>query len=407
MLRYLFLLFFLFPSVGFSKIETKTLEVNGTASDESSAINNALVEAISQINGAKIAAEVKTSLSQVSTKEGADVKKTFDKNVSKITNGLVKSYQILSSEKDENLFKVKLSVQVSKFKKSVQTKRLRLAVVPFRAANTVKITDATKKFEGAITAQLENYLTQTRRFALVDRSFVKEQTKELNFIAGGAKNSMSNEEIAKLGNRIGTDYLIVGRIENANMYVTEKKSKVSDTVKKTLTSNARITLRIIDVATTQIKFSDTYEKSLNASIEKVADNLALNIGDAILGTIYPIRMINASSSQVTLGQGGKTMANGDLFKVYQLGKKMKDPYTGESLGREEIEVAVIKIKTIKPKTAEADILESIIELSDAIKDKDTFIVRPFKKVTAIKAASQPVKKPKTIKKLKEESEDEW
>ena len=407
MLRYLFLLFFLFPSVVFSKIETKTLEVNGTASDESSAINNALVEAISQINGAKIAAEVKTSLSQVSTKEGADVKKTFDKNVSKITNGLVKSYRILSSEEDENLFKVKLSVQVSKFKKSVQTKRLRLAVVPFRAANTVKITDATKKFEGAITAQLENYLTQTRRFALVDRSFVKEQTKELNFIAGGAKNSMSNEEIAKLGNRIGTDYLIVGRIENANMYVTEKKSKVSDTVKKTLTSNARITLRIIDVATTQIKFSDTYEKSLNASIEKVADNLALNIGDAILGTIYPIRMINASSSQVTLGQGGKTMANGDLFKVYQLGKKMKDPYTGESLGREEIEVAVIKIKTIKPKTAEADILESIIELSDAIKDKDTFIVRPFKKVTAIKAASQPVKKPKTIKKLKEESEDEW
>ena len=407
MLRYLFLLFFLFPSVVFSKIETKTLEVNGTASDESSAINNALVEAISQINGAKIAAEVKTSLSHVITKEGADVKKTFDKNVSKITNGLVKSYRILSSEKDENLFKVKLSVQVSKFKKSVQTKRLRLAVVPFRAANTVKITDATKKFEGAITAQLENYLTQTRRFALVDRSFVKEQTKELNFIAGGAKNSMSNEEIAKLGNRIGTDYLIVGRIENANMYVTEKKSKVSDTVKKTLTSNARITLRIIDVATTQIKFSDTYEKSFNASIEKVADNLALNIGDAILGTIYPIRMINASSSQVTLGQGGKTMANGDLFKVYQLGKKMKDPYTGESLGREEIEVAVIKIKTIKPKTAEADILESIIELSDAIKDKDTFIVRPFKKAKTIKAASQPVKKPKTIKKLKEESEDEW
>ena len=191
------------------------------------------------------------------------------------------------------------------------------------------------------------------------------------------------------------------------MYVTEKKSKVSDTVKKTLTSNARITLRIIDVATTQIKFADTYEKTLNTSIEKVADNLALKIGDVILGSIYPIRIINASSSQVTLGQGGKTMANGDLFKVYELGKKMKDAYTGESLGREEIEVAVVKIKTIKPKTAEAEILESIVELSNAIKDKDTFIVRPFKKAKAVKAASKPVKKPKTIKKLKEESEDEW
>lgn len=403
----LIIFFLLYPSLVFSKIETKTVEVNGVASDESSAINNALIEAISQINGAKIAAEVKTSLSQVSTEEGADVKKTFDKNVSKITNGLVKSYQILSSDNDGNLFKVKLAVQVSKFKKSIQTKRLRLAVVPFKASNTLKITDVAKKFEGALTSQLENYLTQTRRFALVDRSFINEQTKELNFIAGGAKTSMSNEEIVKLGNRIGTDYIIVGRIEKANMYIKEKKSKVSDTIKKTLTSNARITLRIIDVATTQIKFADTYEKTLNTSIVKVADNLALTIGDVILGSIYPIRIINASSSQVTLGQGGKTMANGDLFKVYQLGKKMKDAYTGESLGREEIEVAVIKVKTIKPKTAEAEIIESIIELSDAIKDKDTFIVRPFKKAKAIKAASKPTKKPETIKNLKKESEDEW
>ena len=50
---------------------------------------------------------------------------------------------------------------------------------------------------------------------------------------------------------------------------------------------------------------------------------------------------------------------------------MKDVYTGESLGREEIEVATIKIKTIKPKTSEAEILESIIQLSAAIKDKDS------------------------------------
>ena len=377
------------------------------ASSESEAINNALVEAISQINGAKIGAEVKTSLSQVSTKEGADVKKTFDKNVSKITNGLVKSYRVLSSRKEENLFKVKLSVQVSKFKKSVQTKRLRLAVVPFTAANTVKITDSTKKFEGAITAQLENYLTQTRRFALLDRSFIKEQSKELNFIAGGAGTSMSNDEIAKLGNRIGTDYIIVGRIEKANSFITEKKSKVSDTVIKKLNSNARVTLRIIDVATTQIKFSDTYEKSMNSSIEKVADNLALKIGDVIIESIYPIRIINASSTQVTLGQGGKTMSSGDLFKVYQLGKKMKDAYTGESLGREEIEVATIQIKTIKPKTSEAQILESIVELSTALKDKDAFIVRPFKKAKAIKASSKPLKKPETIKNLKKESDDEW
>ena len=151
---------------------------------------------------------------------------------------------------------------------------------------------------------------------------------------------------------------------------------------------------------------------MSSSIEKVAADLASSIGDEIINAIYPIRIVNASLTQVTLGQGGKTMATGDLFKVYQLGKRIKDVYTGESLGREEIEVATIQIKTIKPKTSEAQILESIIELSDAIKDKDAFIVRPFKKAKAIKAKaikakSQSVEKTQLIKKLKKESEEEW
>ena len=270
------------------------------------------------------------------------------------------------------------------------------------------IGDATvNKFAVSINTNIENYLTQTRKFALVDRSFVKEQTKELDLIKQEAGSSMQKDEIVKLGNKIATDHLIVGTIENAQSFISEKKSKVSNTVKKSLNSSARVSIRIIDVATSQIKIAETFQKSINGSIEKVADILSSQIGDQILGTIYPVRIINASTTQVTLGQGGNTMSQGDLFKVYQLGKNMKDVYTGESLGREEIEVATIKIKTIKPKTSEAEILESIIQLSAAIKDKDAFIVRPFKKITAIKASSKKVSKPKTIKNIKEELEDEW
>ena len=171
---------------------------------------------------------------------------------------------------DGNNHLVKLSVNFSKFKKSVQTDRLRLeAVVPFRM-HSVKVNQTVSKFEGAITAQLENYLTQTGRFALIDRSFLAEQTKELNLISAGSTTSMSVDEIVKLGNRLGTDYLVVGRIEKANSVISEKKSKVSDTVKKYLTSTAEITIRLIDVATTQIKFADTYEKTTGTSIEKLA-----------------------------------------------------------------------------------------------------------------------------------------
>ena len=138
---------------------------------------------------------------------------------------MIKNWKILSESLEGNNHLVKLSVNISKFKKSVQTDRLRLAVVPFRAADSVKVNQTVSKFEGAITAQLENYLTQTRRFALIDRSFLDEQTKELNLIAAGSTTSMSVDEIVKLGNRLGTDYLIVGRIEKANSVVSEKKVK--------------------------------------------------------------------------------------------------------------------------------------------------------------------------------------
>ena len=402
----IFFIVLLIPICVFSKVEVVNVEVEGLGTSKKAAIDSALVEAVSQVNGAEIASKTKRQLTEVVNDEDVQSSEAFNQEVSTITNGLIKNWKILSESLEGNNHLVKLSVNISKFKKSVQTDRLRLAVVPFRAADSVKVNQTVSKFEGAITAQLENYLTQTRRFALIDRSFLAEQTKELNLIAAGSTTSMSVDEIVKLGNRLGTDYLIVGRIEKANSAVSEKKSKVSDTVKKYLTSTARITIRLIDVATTQIKFADTYEKTSGTSIEKLADKLAIEIGQIVLSSVYPIRIVNASSSQVVLGQGGKTVKSGDFFKVYQLGKKLIDPYTKESLGREEIEVAVIQINNVKSKTSDAKILESILDLSEAVNNQDNFIVRPFK-APQTQAEKQKVKKPKTVKKLKEEVEEEW
>ena len=402
----IFLIVILLPFFLVAKVEIVNVEVEGLGTSKKAAIDSALVEAVSQVNGAEIASKTKRQLTEVVNDEDVKSSEAFNQEVSTITNGLIKNWKILYESLEGNNHLVKLSVNISKFKKSVQSDRLRLAVVPFRAADSVKVNQTVSKFEGAITAQLENYLTQTRRFAIIDRSFLDEQTKELDLIASGSRTSMSVDEIVKLGNRLGTDYLVVGRIEKANSVISEKKSKVSDTVKKYLTSTARITLRLIDVATTQIKFADTYEKKAGVSIEKLADKLAIEIGKIVLGSVYPIRIVNASSSQVVLGQGGKTLKSGDFFKVYQLGKKLIDPYTKESLGREEIEVAVIQINNVKSKTSDAKILESILDLSEAVNNQDDFIVRPFK-VSQKKNEIQKVKKPKTVNKLKEEVEEEW
>ncbi len=394
------------PFFLFAKIEIISVETEGIGISKKSAIDSALVDAVSQVNGAEIASDTRRQLLEVATDENLKSNETLNQEVISKTSGIIKSWKILSESIEGENHLVKLSVKISKLKKSTQSDRTRFAVVPFRATDSLKISSTVSKFEETITSQLENFLTQTRRFALIDRSFLTEQTKELNLIASGTSASMSQEEIFRLGNRLGTDYLIVGRIEKANSILSKKKSKVSDTIKKNLVSSAKVTIRIIDVATSQIKFADTYEKNINSSIERLAEELAFEIGEIVLTSIYPIRILNASSSQVVLGQGGKTLNKGDVFKVYQLGKELIDPYTKESLGREEIEVAVIQINNVKPKTSDAKILESLIDLSQSIANDDSFIIRPFKKANYT-TSKKKKEKPNKLKKLKKEVEEEW
>ena len=96
----------------------------------------------------------------------------------------------------------------------------------------------------------------------------------------------------------GVDYLIIGIINKASINITKKESKVSDKVKTIVNSYASVNIRIIDVVTTQIKFADTFEASANISIEKLASKMVKNqIGNIIVESIYPIRIISASSTQ--------------------------------------------------------------------------------------------------------------
>ena len=65
-----------------------------------------------------------------------------------------------------------------------------------------------------------------------------------------------------------------------------------------------------------------------------------------------------------------------------------------------------KGRPFMPFDERAKILESILDLSEAVNNQDDFIVRPFK-APQKKSEKQKVKKPKTVKKLKEEVEEEW
>ena len=88
----LIILSFLFIVGLHAKIETITVNTSGTGSTEALAIEAALVQAVSQVNGAEIAANTKTSISEISSStKGTELNEEYQNQVSTKTKGLIKS----------------------------------------------------------------------------------------------------------------------------------------------------------------------------------------------------------------------------------------------------------------------------------------------------------------------------
>ena len=92
----IFFIALLIPIFTFAKIEIVNVEVEGLGSSKKAAIDSALVEAVSQVNGAEIASKTKRQLTEVVNDEDVKSSEAFNQEVSTITNGLIKNWKILS-----------------------------------------------------------------------------------------------------------------------------------------------------------------------------------------------------------------------------------------------------------------------------------------------------------------------
>ena len=396
-----------------AKVEIVTVNTQGRGLTVNDAVEDALINAVGQINGLSIAASTATAIAETSVDEKSNGKDVSDytsasayaRSVEKNTKGIVKGWKKISEKSDGKLFLIELEVSIAKLSESEQTKRLRMAVLPLRINKGIKNQQQAIAFENTYGVNVTNYLTQTRRFAMLDRDFLYEQNLEQSFIKS---DSVKTEELAKVGNRLGTDYLIVGVVDKVQSDVAVRKSKVSDKEVKSYSAKAEINLRIIDVATTQIKFSKNISLSSSGDLDSLAKKLAQNTGQFIVEAIYPMRIISVNDDKLTINQGGDTVKKGEKYNIYKLGKVLKDPYTSEKLGYEEDNVGTLIIDEIKPKISIGTLLEDRenIKVGTGL---HKYIVRlvekPAEKKENIK--EQKIKIDKSINKIKEESEGDW
>lgn len=417
-IRLIKIIFLLIPfSYSFStlKAEVKyiTLNVSASGNTEEIAINNALIESLSQVNGSKIEGSVTIkefeNVKQSNSSQDYFYSENYSKDISKFTKGIIENYQIIDSDNGNfGEWNVEVSVTIAKYALSNQTKRKRIAVLPFRITDTRSLEVQNKKIDkrrvlGLLNQSLVTYFTQTRKFFVADRDFVDELYIERDFLKN---EDVPLAEISKLGNDLGVDLILVGVIEDFN---TKSIKKKFESLNKTFVSTkgiVEISYRVIDVATRQIKYANLYlsdsgTDNINADTQMILDAVS-EIGNDILFAIYPLRVEKIEGEIIYLGQGGTQINVGDKFGVFRLGDEINDSYTGESLGQieERIGTAIITSRTSKISSAKLELNDDIY-----IDSKTELILRNIEEKIEYKTlVSDKIKKKKEEK---DEDEDIW
>ena len=408
---------FLNINSSFAKLTTIEVTTEGTGTTKQLAILDGLKNAITQVNGAVLGATTAVSISEVSSSQDQnssyESSQAFQQNIKSATKGVVQGFDVLSVTQNPdlgNLFVIEMNVRVAKYKKSKQLKRLRMAVSNFYISKDLSKSKTANKFAFDVQDKLIDLLTQTRKFAMLDRQFLKDQQKELNFINSP---DVPTEEMARLGNKAGTDYIITGVLKDLKKVTNTKKMQSTGKVFKNTKYTAELNYRIIDIATSQVKFSDTTSISISSgSVKKLRNLVANKTAETILNAIYPIRVIDINKKLLTLGQGGKSVKKNAKYNLVKLGDRMIDPYTKESLGRKEDIVGTVKITNVQSKMSTAKIIKSQIKKIEELLQYD-YIVRPIKSINYGSVSAD--KKYKNLKKdinkdfnkLKEKRKNDW
>ncbi len=358
-------------------------EVVGQGSSRDAAIRNALYIAVSQVRGVDVGSgtyDFGFSEAGVDIDSGQAKKKiTFD-SVSVAatgtayatrTTGSVKTYDILEEKKiDDSTYQVKLKVTVHDYAPRDDAKRSKVALMPVRTMKeSYPFLDTSVPagvLSSLLTQRIAVGLTQTNKFAVLDRESLAEFAREKGILL---TEETPLAETAKLAEILGADYLLVGNISEGKLEKKEKYLKAADYTVTEYKARFAFNYRLISGFTRQIILAETAEKYLeNEQIREIADEqnpaewdagqirdgiltlIANDVVGKIIARIYPIRIATIQQDgTVVINQGGDRISEGMLLDIFAEGEEIFDHDTKESLGKIENLVATVRVEKVAQK----------------------------------------------------------
>ncbi|WP_345796925.1 hypothetical protein [Castellaniella sp. MT123] len=345
------------PTLVAAQVAEATVTADGQGVSRDEAIQSALVNAASQVFGVRLAAQsVVQGVSVDSSVDHEDhsvlvsaLNKNIQQTLNTPRNAPILGYDVnQASETPGNGWEATVTMRYAKFERLGADSNRRSVVV---VSNN-------KQYRSLLVQTVGESLVGSRRFDVLNRENDALFQNEKAFIAGG---DAAGAEIARLSQASGADYLIVAQLQSLGVSNNQRETiaMTGEVLVKSAASGA-LQLQVIEFASRKVKWSGSQKfggvysgaTSVGAgTLGKLISGAADTLIDRMVAAIYPVRVVKVTGDTAIINRGEGGVAVGEVYSVFQIGKDLVDPQSGESLGSMETEVGLGRITGVKPKFA--------------------------------------------------------
>lgn len=357
------------PDVG--KVANEKTTAQGFGATAGEAVAEAMKLAILQVNGAAIQS------STVSAKYGLDVSlgqdavslraNAFADVVKQRSGGVIQNFKMIELQEpsvlDGKRYKATIEAQIAKFTPSADMQKLKVVVGPIRFDNaSLPMGDRSvpaAEVGATLRQRISDALVQTGRFAVLDREFSPEIERELDMISSGQAPSA---ELAKLSQAASADLVWSARVSSLAYNRHARQLKTSDRELVSYSGGWAISEKLVNVATRQVVASDslrgqapsTAATTLSQGVDsgKVLEDMSTDLVNQVVASVlrrtFPVTVVALDGTNVVLSQGGQALKEGARYAMVTMGTEMKDPQTGQSLGRIESPCCELVVERVTP-----------------------------------------------------------
>jgi hypothetical protein len=359
------------PDVG--KLDAVTVQAEGWGANASQAVAEAMKLAVLQVNGASIDAssvQARMGLDLVMGAESASLgAQAFVEQIRQKSGGVIRSFKVVKLDSPllpGGRFKAEIEASIARFEPPKDLSKLKIVLAPLRLkAGNVAMGDRSlpaAEVERQLRQRIGDALVASGRFAVLDREFPAELQRELDLIVGG---QAPGAEMAKLGQAASADVLWIGSVERLSYDRQVRQLRTSDRDLVSYSGGWALNHRLVNVATRQVLLSGrlagtapaTAPTTLGTGVDgqKVFDGMSQALVDgvaaAIITQLFPVMVVARNDQDVVLSQGGQVLKPGERYAVVAMGGELKDPQTGQSLGRTEQPCCAVTIQRVTPNLA--------------------------------------------------------